>query len=263
MKKLIVGTSWKMRKTVEEGIKWLDVLSEYLKNMNEAADNIEIFVIPSFLSIYPFVEKVKENNLNIGIGAQNCCWEDEGAFTGELSPMHLSACGAKYVELGHAERIEIFGENYEMIKKKMMAAKRNNLKAILCIGEKERNNNENIKYNIFENQIMAVTNQLNHQDLEKVIIAYEPIWAIGKEISAPMDYIDNSLSCIRDVLNKNFGFSCGDVQRIIYGGSVFPETAKQLLSLKNNTGIFVGRGALNVNYFIQMINWALAVSETK
>lgn len=263
MKKLIVGTSWKMRKTVEEGIKWLDTLSEYLKNKKEIADNIEIFLIPSFLSIYPFIEKIKENNLNIGIGAQNCCWEDEGAFTGELSPMHLKACGAKYVELGHAERIEIFYEDYEMIKKKVTAVKRNDLEIILCIGEKEKNDEENVKYNIFKNQIMAILGHFTHEDLAKVIIAYEPVWAIGKDTSAPMEYIDNSMACIRDVLNKNFGFSCGDMQRIIYGGSVFPETAKQLLSLKNNTGIFVGRGALNVNYFIQMVNLAFEVSETK
>jgi len=263
MKKLIVGTSWKMRKTVEEGIKWLDILMQYIANKKEVTEAIEIFLIPSFLSIYPFIEKTKTNKIDIGIGAQNCCWEDEGAFTGELSPMHLKACGARYVELGHAERIEIFGEDYEMIRKKVMAAKRNGLEVILCIGEKEKNDDESKKIKIFESQIMSILDQLTQEDLKKVIIAYEPVWAIGQSESAPMEYINNSMACIRDVINKNFNSPSGDYQRIIYGGSVFPETAKQLLSLENNSGIFVGRGALNVDFFIQMVDWAVEVSRIK
>ena len=263
MKRLIVGTSWKMRKTVEESIKWLDALMQYLINKKDEVNNIEIFLIPSFLSIYPFIEKIKTSKINIGIGAQNCCWEDEGAFTGELSPMHLKACGAKYVELGHAERIEIFCEDHEMIRKKVMAAKRNGLEVILCMGEKEKNNNKSKKTAIFEKQLMSVLDQLNKEDLKKVIIAYEPVWAIGQSESAPMEYINNSMECIRGVLNKNFNSPTGDVQKIIYGGSVFPDTAKQLLSLENNSGIFVGRGALNADFFIRMIDWAVEVSKTR
>ncbi len=110
---------------------------------------------------------------------------------------------------------------------------------------------------------MSILGQLNQEDIKNVIIAYEPVWAIGQSESAPMEYINNSMACIRDVLNKNFNFPTGNDQRIIYGGSVFPETAKQLLSLENNTGIFVGRGALNVDFFIQMLDWAIEVSNLK
>jgi len=262
VKRLIVGTSWKMRKTVEQGMEWIGALSEYLKCNMGAADNIEIFVIPTFLSIYPFIKEVNKNNLDIKIGAQNCCWEDEGAFTGEVSPLHLKALGADYVELGHAERIAIFGETYEMIKKKVTAAIRNDLEVILCIGEKEKNDNENLKYNIFNDQITSILGHLKKEDLAKIIIAYEPVWAIGKDYSAPMDYIENSMLCIRDVLNKNFSSVSGDSQRIIYGGSVFPETAKELLALKNNNGIFIGRGALNIDYFNLMLSFAFEVSRS-
>ncbi|MHB1276350.1 MAG: triose-phosphate isomerase family protein [Candidatus Humimicrobiaceae bacterium] len=263
MRRLYVGTSWKMNKTVGESHTYIKNLSDFMNENPELINEIEVFVLPTFLAIDSSTQIVKETNSRLKIGAQDCCWEDSGAFTGEVSPMHLSDLGASYVEIGHAERREIFMETDEMVSKKTAAIIRNNMRPILCIGEEEKPDNIDIALKFLENQLLEGLGRISAADIKNVIIAYEPVWAIGVSASAPLDYLSEAMNFLRDLLNKKFGNKCGDNQDIIYGGSVTPESAKDILALSANDGIFVGRSALNVDYFKSMIKMASDIQKTK
>jgi len=263
MRRLIVGTSWKMNKTVSESRTYIKDLSDFMNKNPKLIKEIEVFVLPTFLAIASSTQIVKETNSRLKIGAQDCCWEDSGAFTGEVSPMHLSDIGASLVEIGHAERREIFMETDEMVSKKTAAIIRNNMRPILCIGEEEKPENINVALKFLEYQLLEGLSRIDRADIKNVVIAYEPVWAIGVSASAPLDYLSKAMTFLRDLLNKKFGGRCGDLQDIIYGGSVTPESAKDILALPANDGIFVGRSALNVDYFISMIKMASDIQKLK
>jgi triosephosphate isomerase len=263
MRRLYVGTSWKMNKTVRESRIYIKHLSDFLNENPELVNEIEVFVLPTFLSIDSSTRIVKETNSRLKIGAQDCCWEDFGAFTGEVSPMHLSDLGASYVETGHAERREIFMETDEMVSKKTAAIIKNNMRPILCIGEEEKPDRIDIALKFLEHQLLEGLSRIDEADIKNVVIAYEPVWAIGATASAPLDYLSEAMDFLRDLLNRKFGNKCGDSQAIIYGGSVTPESAKDILALPSNDGIFVGRSALNVDYFISMIKTASYIQKIK
>jgi len=263
MRKLIVGTSWKMNKTVSESRTYIKDLSDFMNKNPELIKEIEVFVLPTFLAIEASTQIVKETNSRLKIGAQNCCWEDSGAFTGEVSPLHLVDIGASFVEIGHAERREIFMETDEMVSKKTAAIIRNNMRPILCIGEEEKPEEINVALKFLEYQLLEGLSRIDRADIKNVVIAYEPVWAIGVSASAPLDYLSDAMNFLRDLLNRKFGNRCGDLQDIIYGGSVTPESAKDILALPANDGIFVGRSALNVDYFISMIKMASDIQKLK
>ena len=263
MRRLYVGTSWKMNKTVEESQTYIKNLSDFMNKNPELVNEIEVFVIPTFLAIDSSTRIIIEKKSGLKIGAQDCCWEDSGAFTGEVSPMHLKDLGASYVEIGHAERREIFMETDEMVAKKTAAIIKNNMRPILCIGEEEKPDEIDIALNFLEHQLLEGLSRINKADIKNVVIAYEPVWAIGATASAPLDYLSKAMDFLRDLLNRKFGNNCGDIQDIIYGGSVTPESAKDILTLHGNDGIFVGRSALNINYFTSMIKMASEIQKIK
>jgi len=256
MRKKYVGTSWKMNKTVAESSDYIKNLSDFINRNPELTKDIEVFVLPTFLAIDSGARIVRENNSRLKIGAQDCCWEDSGPFTGEVSPMHLKELGASYVEIGHAERRNIFMESDEMVAKKTAAIVKNGMRPILCIGEEKKPDDINIALDFLEKQLLDGLGKIDKADVKNVVIAYEPVWAIGATASAPLDYLSEAMYFLRDLLSKKFGNNCGDNQDIIYGGSVAPESAKDILALPGNDGIFVGRSALNVDYFINMIKMA-------
>jgi triosephosphate isomerase len=263
MRKIYVGTSWKMNKTVGESRVYIKDLSDFMNENPELIKEIEVFVIPTFLAIDAATRIVKETNSGLKIGAQDCCWEDSGAFTGEVSPFHLKDLGTSYVEIGHAERREIFMETDEMVSKKTAAIIRNNMRPILCIGEEKKPDKIDIALKFLEYQLIEGLSRINDADIKNVVIAYEPVWAIGASASAPLDYLSEAMGFLRNLLNRKYGNKCGDAQDIIYGGSVTPESAKDILALPANDGIFVGRSALNVDYFKSMIKMASDIRKTK
>jgi triosephosphate isomerase (TIM) len=263
MRKLYVGTSWKMNKTVGESRIYIKNLSDFMNKNPEIINEIEVFVLPTFLAIDSAAGIIKETNTKLKTGAQDCCWEDSGAFTGEVSPLHLKDIGASYVEIGHAERRAIFMETDEMVAKKTAAIIKNNMRPILCIGEEKKPDQIDIALHFLENQLLEGLSMIDKADIKNVVIAYEPVWAIGATASAPLDYLSEAMDFLRDLLNRKFGNNCGDNQDIIYGGSVTPETAKDILALPACDGIFVGRAALNVDYFISMIKMASEIRERK
>jgi triosephosphate isomerase len=261
LKKILVGSVWKMNKTVKESVEYTIKLVDYLKkNENYLNDaSVDVFILPTFLSIFSVSELARNSILQYG--AQNCCWLDEGAFTGEVSPMHLKNLGCTYVELGHAERRDIFKEDDEMINKKVLGCLKNNLKPILCIGEEKRYARNRDAFRFVKKQVILDLKGVSRQDIGKVILAYEPVWAIGAAVSAPVDFIHEGLNFLREFISEEYGKTAGKEQLIIYGGSVTPQSSREILALDNNNGIFIGRAALNLNYFIEMIEMAAKVAK--
>jgi triosephosphate isomerase len=257
MRKIIVGTSWKMNKTVDESIKYASQLKRFIikKESLLKKGNIEVFILPTFLPLHAISNLLKGSPLKFG--AQDSFWADEGAYTGEVSPMHLKKLGCSYVELGHPERLYILREDEDLISKKVSGVLRNGLTPILCIGEEKEYSKKQKVYDFLTRQIRAYLKNINKSDINKMIFAYEPVWAIGADRSAPVGYISDSLDFIRDFLTEEYGDDAGKKQTMIYGGSVNTESAFKILKLENNNGIFVGRAALNYDYFTCMINMAI------
>lgn len=255
IKNILVGAAWKMNKNLDQSMTYVRKLNEFCLENIETNDNIEVFFLPTFLPLYHVCDIVSSPKLKYG--AQNCCWEDEGAFTGEVSPAHLKDAGCTYVELGHAERRRIFGEDDRMLNKKVIAAIRNGLRPILCIGERDKKGNAGDTYDFLKNQMLTGLKGLGPGDHKKVIIAYEPVWAIGAKDPAPLSHIVEIIRFLRNTLEEQYGKEASDEQMIFYGGAVSADTALELLSIEGNDGIFIGRAALDIRYFTAMIDTAL------
>ncbi|MCX6384797.1 MAG: triose-phosphate isomerase, partial [Actinobacteria bacterium] len=157
-----------MNKTVGESQQYIKSLSDFMNNNPEIVNNLEVFVLPTFLAIDAALQITKSANSKLKIGAQDCCWEDFGPFTGEVSPLHLKDLGAAYVEIGHAERREIFMETDEMVSKKVSAVIKNNMKPILCIGEEKKPAQINIALHFLEHQLLDGLSRINNDDLKNV-----------------------------------------------------------------------------------------------
>jgi triosephosphate isomerase (TIM) len=254
-KDILVGAAWKMNKDLAQSLEYASELNRFCLENITGEDNIEVFFLPTFLPLYHMRDIVTAPSLKYG--AQNCCWEDEGAFTGEVSPAHLKDAGCTYVELGHAERRRIFGEDDRMLNKKVLAALRNGLKPILCIGEREKKDNMNATYDFLKDQLFTGLNNVDSGRLDDVIIAYEPVWAIGASESAPLDYTEKILDFLRKLLKNRYGSEVSEKQMIFYGGAVNPDTAPGILELEQNDGIFIGRASLDIKYLIQLVEMAL------
>ncbi len=253
----LIGASWKMNKNVDESIAYAKKLNEFILNEINEDQDIEVFFLPTFLPLFSLKSIVTSPKLKYG--SQNSGWQDEGSFTGEVSPAHLKDSGCTYIELGHAERRSIFMEDDEMINRKLKAVIGNDLKPILCIGEKEKSKDMKDVYRFLTKQLQTGLKDVRPDDLDKVIIAYEPVWAIGAKHSAPVEYIEESLAFIRGLLKSEYGNSISQRQFIIYGGSVTPVSTPEILSLENVNGIFIGRSSLKLDYFIEMIKIAVDI----
>ncbi len=255
--KTLIGSSWKMNKNVDESISYAKKLNEFVLNGINDQQDIEVFFLPTFLPLFSLKSIITSPKLKYG--SQNSGWQDEGPFTGEVSPAHLKDSGCTYIELGHAERRSMFMEDDGMINRKLKAVLKNDLRPILCIGEKEKSKNMKDVFKFLAKQVQTGLKDVHLDDLDKVVIAYEPVWAIGAKYSAPVKYIEDSLAFIRELLKREYGNSISQRQFIIYGGSVTPQSTPDILSLENVNGIFIGRAALNLEYFIEMIKIAMDI----
>ena len=262
MKKIFVGASWKMNKNVEESLEYVSQLKDFIaKNKSSLKkSNVEVFFLPTYLPLYSISLILSDSYLKFG--SQNSFWADEGAYTGEVSPMHLKKIGCRYIELGHPERLYILKEDEQLINKKVIGVLKNGLTPVLCIGEEEERDKKQEVYDFLVGQMRAYFKGLDRKDINKILLAYEPVWAIGADKSAPVDYISDSLDFIRSFLSDEYGSGTGESQHIIYGGSVNTASAFEILKLKNNNGIFIGRASLKFDYFTNMIKMAVdAASE--
>lgn len=249
MRKKMIAGNWKMYKNNEEAVAMLTELKNLTKE-----ENVDIVIGAPFTSLADAVECVK--NSKIKIAAQNLYPEMEGAFTGEISPKMLKDIGVTYVILGHSERREYFKEDDEFINRKIKSALANDLCPILCIGEKleERESDKTLEVN--SRQLKNGLKDITKDDAKKIIIAYEPVWAIGTGKTATPKMAEETHVEIRKILAEIFGEEIAEDIRILYGGSMKPENSKELLSQKNIDGGLVGGASLKAQSFFEIITSA-------
>ncbi len=243
MREIILAGNWKMHKTIEEGESLVKCLEEKFKD-----SPLKVIVFPPFTAINATAKIAKK----IKVGGQNMYFEKEGAFTGEVSPIMLKEAGAEYVIIGHSERRNIFGEKDELINKKVHSALENGLKVVLCIGEKLEERNAGKTEEVIENELKKDLDGLSSKDITNIIIAYEPIWAIGTGVSAKPEQAEEVHKFIRNLLDERFGDNVGENTTILYGGSVKPANIESLAKMKDIDGGLVGGASLKCESFFEI-----------
>jgi triosephosphate isomerase len=258
MGKLFIGTNLKMYKTTSQTVEYLEKLESLTDNI---ADDINLFVIPSFTALESAKAVTKKGNIRIG--AQNMHWEDEGQFTGEISPLMLKDLDIEIIEIGHSERRHVMGETDIEENKKVLAALKHGFTALLCIGETDVEKDSNITKEVLSKQLKVGLKGVSKNDVDRIWIAYEPVWAIGVNGKpASSEYAQMVHEYIKEVLNEIFE---EDSQKIpvLYGGSVNPQNAEDLIVQKDIDGLFVGRSAWDAEKFNVLINDVLPLYKGK
>lgn len=218
---------------------------------SELSGNVDLILIPPFTHLSQ-LQKLIGDQPNIYLGAQNCYFEDSGAFTGEISPSMLKSYKVSHVVLGHSERREIFGESDEMIQKKVLACLNHGLTPIFCCGEALDIREKNGQNEFVSSQIKNSLFNLNEDQISKVIIAYEPIWAIGTGLTASPEQAQEMHSEIRSMIESKYGSKIASDMTILYGGSVKPDNATELFSSQDVDGGLVGGASLKSRGFIDI-----------
>ncbi len=247
-----VGTSWKMHKTLAEGLAFADDLAAFLQDCDP---RIQPFIMPSFTS----VREVKRalGSCNVRVGAQNMHWEDSGPFTGEISPLMLRDCGLDMVEIGHSERREHFGETDRTVGLKTAAALRHGLVPLVCVGETLAERDAGRAADVLTAQVTsALQFHTEEMPVGQLLFAYEPVWAIGeKGVSAPPDYAQAQHAVIKRAASALLPAAPG----VLYGGSVNRDNAADLIVRPNIDGLFIGRAAWQAHDYIDILRRLSAV----
>jgi triosephosphate isomerase (TIM) len=242
-----VAANWKMYKTVQEAFAFT---REFANTVKDVAD-VEIVLAPPFTAIHTVAEAAR--NSRIGVAAQDVYWEREGAFTGEVSARMIKEAGAEYVIIGHSERRRLFQETDETVNKKLGAALGADLTPIVCIGETLDEREANQTLAVLDKQIKAGLDGLNGDQVASLVIAYEPVWAIGTGRNATPQQADEAHAHIRSRLRQWFGGRAADNCHVIYGGSVKPDNIHELVMLPDVDGALVGGASLDVRAFTDIV----------
>lgn len=249
MKKLFFGTNTKMYQSSSETLSYLRELSALTADMDR--DVMELFVIPPYISLEQAAAKISPDS--VMIGAQNMYWEDQGQFTGEISPRMLKDLGVRLVMIGHSERRHIFRETDQEENKKVLSALEHGFTALLCIGETLDQKNFGVSDESLRIQLKIGLAGVRIEQLSRLWIAYEPVWAIGvKGIPASPEYTQERHHAVKDCLQELFGSGSGQIP-VLYGGSVNAENAPRLIVQPDIDGLFVGRSAWNAADFNKLI----------
>jgi triosephosphate isomerase len=248
MRKAVIAGNWKMNYTPEQAVNVINELKPLVKDAT-----CEVVICPTFVCLDAAIKAAAGSNIKIG--AQNMHFEESGAFTGEVSPGMLQAMGVDYVVLGHSERREYFNETDEALNKKVKVAFAHNLIPILCCGESLEQRENGTTNDVISGQIKADLAGLDKELAEKLIIAYEPIWAIGTGKTATDEQANETIKAIRDVVAEMFGKEVADKVRIQYGGSVKPNTIKAQMAMSDIDGALVGGASLVALDFSQIVNY--------
>ncbi|MGO4986828.1 triose-phosphate isomerase [Gallicola sp. Sow4_E12] len=248
MRKPIIAGNWKMNNNPSESI---ELVKEILKE--DLDGDVEQVVIVPFTSIYPITELLKEEDLKLG--AQNMYFEESGAYTGEVSPLMLKDLDVDYVIVGHSERREIFNEDDNLLNKKVASAFSHGLIPILCCGETLEEREENKQEEKVKSQIAKDLEGIAADNVKKLVIAYEPIWAIGTGKTASSDDAEAMCGFIRGLIEEIYDKETADSVRIQYGGSVKPENVKDIMSKENIDGALVGGASLKSDSFAKLVNF--------
>ncbi|MGL5260672.1 MAG: triose-phosphate isomerase [Lachnospiraceae bacterium] len=248
-KKLLFGTNLKMYKTIKETTDYLQKLEHNTKDISR--DEIKLFVIPSYTTLSNAVNCINQNYIQLG--AQNMCWEDEGQFTGEISPIMIKELGLNLIMIGHSERRHIFGETDIDENRKVKAALNHGFTALLCIGETAEEKEYGISTEVLRSQLKIGFHNVPQEQISKIWVAYEPVWSIGiNGIPATADYAEKMHQEIKLCLKEIFGESATSIP-VLYGGSVNPSNANELIIQPSIDGLFTGRSAWDADAFNKLI----------
>lgn len=249
MRKKLIAGNWKMNKT---SATTNELLNDIIKGLSDGLLlNVDVVVCPPFTSL----EMAKEllQNKKIGLGAQNIHQKDEGAYTGEVSAPMLKSLNCTYVILGHSERRQYFGETNHLVNAKVKNALKNELKPILCVGETLEEREKNIHKKIVDEQVTLCLKDLSKYDMKNVVIAYEPVWAIGTGKTATPEQANEMHVLIREALENLFGKETAENTRILYGGSMNDKNSAELLAKPDIDGGLIGGASLKAESFIRIV----------
>ena len=259
MKKLYIGTNTKMYKTITETVSFLTTLQNLTADIDRS--RMELFVIPSYTTLEIARRSVPKEQIKLG--AQNMGWEEQGQFTGEVSPLMLQEIGMDIVMIGHSERRHVFRETDEEENKKVLSALEHGFTPLLCIGETLEQRERNIGTECLSIQLKAGLHGVTPEQAKKVWVAYEPVWSIGVNgTPATAQYAEKMHEVIKETLREIFG-ETGESIPVLYGGSVNPQNANQLIIQPSVDGLFVGRSAWQAQAFEKLIRNAKYVYENQ
>ncbi len=256
-RKPVIAGNWKMHKLQCESVELVNAIMQEIKDSDKAALP-EVVVAPVFTSLSAVSKAVNECGCGkVKIAAQNAYYETQGAFTGEVSVEMAKDAGAEYIIIGHSERRQYFSETDEMINKKAKAILKNNLIPIICCGESLEQREAGITDSHITSQIKAALSGLSLEEVAKSIIAYEPIWAIGTGKTCDSDEANRVIAMIRNVVKEVSGEAAANATRILYGGSVKPDTIVEQMSKSDIDGALVGGASLTADSFGAIVKGAM------
>ena len=247
MRQVLIAGNWKLNKLAGQAHDF----AEELKQALEGNEKAEILVCPPSLYVQSLLADFK--GTAVKVGAQNCFYENSGAYTGEVSPEALADLGTSYVVIGHSERRQIFGETDQEVAKKAAAIFANGMTPIICCGETLEQREEGVAKEWIAGQIKAALKELTEEQVAKAVLAYEPIWAIGTGKTASPEDAEEICALVRETVFEVAGQAAADSVRVLYGGSVKPANVKEILAQENIDGALVGGASLNVDDFMALI----------
>ncbi|MCL2390806.1 MAG: triose-phosphate isomerase [Endomicrobia bacterium] len=249
MRKPLMAGNWKMNKTVAEAVSMVNALKTAVSDVKD----VEILVCPTYTALYAVNNEIKGTNINLG--AQNLFWESKGAFTGEISPSMVKDTGCSYVIIGHSERRQYFGETDETVNKRTKAAFAAGLTPIVCVGETLKEREDNVTFKVVETQIKGGLANLTADEASEIVIAYEPVWAIGTGKTATPEQAQEVHAFIRKLYAELYK-DASDKVRILYGGSVNPANVSELMKQTDIDGGLVGGASLEAESFTKLVKYS-------
>ena len=247
MRKPIIAGNWKMHKTIAEALEFVNEVKDRVNN-----DKVEAVICAPFTLLIDLKQATK--GTNIKIGAQNMHFEEKGAFTGEISPLMLKELDMDYVVIGHSERRQYFNETDETVNKKVLKALEVGIDPILCVGETLEEREAGNTKDVCKVQVEKALENVSKEDLAKVVIAYEPVWAIGTGKTATSEDANDVIAYIREVVANLYGELANEV-RIQYGGSVKPSNVAEIMNQSDIDGALVGGASLEANDYVELVNF--------
>ena len=248
MRRKVIAGNWKMNMLPNEAINFIEEFAPMVKDTNH-----EVILCVPYTDL--FYSLLNVQGTNIKIGAQNMHWEEKGAYTGEISPQMLKSIGVEYVIIGHSERRQYFAETDETVNKKIKSALANGLKPILCVGESLEQRESGVTEEIITNQVEKALEGITAEELSRIIIAYEPIWAIGTGKTATKEDANDTIIQIRKKIAEMYGQNEANGVIIQYGGSVKSSNAKELFEMSDIDGGLVGGASLKAEEFSKIVNF--------
>lgn len=253
--RILIAGNWKMNLNLSESVEHAKAIERGVQNLTE----VDVLISPSFISLAAVADSVKESDLHIS--AQNCFYEEDGAYTGEISAKMIRSSGAGWVILGHSERRAVLGETDDIVSKKLTRALNDGLKTIVCIGENFAQREKGLQMDVVKNQVKDSLDSISAADVDNIAIAYEPVWAIGTGVTASPDQAEEMHLFIRELLGGKFGEEVAKNILILYGGSVSLPNVRELLECPNIDGVLIGGASLDADSFVGIAKIAEELSK--